>query len=73
VINDPAVDTFESMSAMGSSSPYLVLYATKFTLPYIPLIFTIGKSDGTIIRVAEINDPINIGDVNPPSKQSYRF
>ena len=31
VINDPAVDTFESMSAMGSSSPHLVLYATKFT------------------------------------------
>ena len=31
VINDSAVDTFESMSAMGSSSPYLVLYATKFT------------------------------------------
>ena len=31
VINDPTVDTFESMSAMGSSSPYLVLYATKFT------------------------------------------
>ena len=31
VINDPTVDTFESMSAMGSSSPYLVFYATKFT------------------------------------------
>jgi hypothetical protein len=29
VINDPALDNFESMSAMGSSSPYLVLYATK--------------------------------------------
>ena len=52
VINDPAVDTFESMSALGSSSPYLVLYATKSTLPYIPLIFTISKSDGSIVRVA---------------------
>ena len=31
VINDPTVDTFESMSAMGSSSPFLVLYATKST------------------------------------------
>ncbi len=31
VINDPAVDTFESMSAMGSSSPFLVLYATNST------------------------------------------
>ncbi len=31
VINDPAVDTFESMSAMGSSSPFFVLYATKST------------------------------------------
>jgi hypothetical protein len=29
VINDPLVDTLESMSAMGSSSPYLILYATK--------------------------------------------
>ncbi len=52
VINDPAVDNFESMSAMGSSSPYLVLYATKSTLPYIPLIFTVSKSDGSIVRVA---------------------
>ncbi len=72
MIDDPAVDTFESMSAMGSSSPYLVLYATKSILPYIPLIFTISKSDGFIVRVAEIND-LSIGDVNPPSKQSYRF
>ncbi len=52
VINDPAVDTFESMSALGSSSPYLVLYATKSILPYIPLIFTISKSDGSIVRLA---------------------
>ena len=29
VINDPIIDTFEIMSAMGSLSPYLVLYATK--------------------------------------------
>ena len=57
VINDPTVDTFEYMSAMGSSSPYLVLYATKLTSAYIPLIFTISKSDGSIVRVVEINDP----------------
>ena len=65
VINDPAVDTFESMSAMGSSSPYLVLYATKSSSSYIPLIFIISKSDGSIVRVIKIN---TIGDVNPPSK-----
>ena len=52
VINDPLVDTVEFMSAMGSSSLNLVLYATKSSSPYIPLIFTISKSDGSIVRVA---------------------
>ena len=36
VINDIQVDTVEYMSAMGSSSPYLVLYATKSSSPFIP-------------------------------------
>ena len=68
VINDPLVDTVEFMSAMGSSSLNLVLYATKSSSPYIPLIFILRKSDGSIVRVSEINDPTNIGEVNPPSK-----
>ena len=68
VINDALVDTFEFMSAMGSSSLNLILYATKSTSPYIPLIFRISKSDGSIINAVEINDPTNIGKVNPPSK-----
>jgi hypothetical protein len=67
VINDPLVDTVEFMSAMGSSSLNLVLYATKSSSPYIPLIFTISKSDGSIVRVAEINNS-SIGEINPPSK-----
>jgi hypothetical protein len=49
------VDTCEFMSAMGSSSPYLVLYTTKSSSPYIPLIFTISKSDGLIVRGVDIN------------------
>ena len=68
IINDALVDTFEFMSAMGSSSLNLILYATKSTSPYIPLIFRISKSDGSIINAVEINDPTNIGKVNPPSK-----
>ena len=68
VINDALVDTFEFMSAMGSSSLNLILYATKSTSPYIPLIFRISKSDGSIINAVEINDPTNLGKVNPPSK-----
>jgi hypothetical protein len=49
----------------------LVLYATKTSLPFIPVIFTISKSDGSIVRAFEINDS-QIGLVNPPSKQEYR-
>ena len=45
-IDDPTIDTVEYMSAMGELSPYLVLYATKSSLPYIPQILTISKSDG---------------------------
>ena len=65
-INDPSVDTVESMSAMGSSSIDLILYATKSSDPFIPLIFTISKSDGKIVRTVEIRDT-NIGNVNPTS------
>jgi len=60
VINDSTVDTVESMSAMGGASQNLILYATKSISPYIPLIFTISKSDGSIVRTVEIND-VGIG------------
>ena len=60
VINDPLVDTVEFMSTMGTSSLNLILYATKSTKPYIPLIFTISKSAGSVVRVVEI-DEISIG------------
>jgi hypothetical protein len=36
VINDAFVDTVEYMSAMGTTSKNLVLYATKSSSPYIP-------------------------------------
>ena len=68
IINDVLVDTVEFMSAMGSSSLNLVLYATKSSNAYIPLIFRISKSDGSIIDAVEINDTTNIKNVNPPSK-----
>ena len=67
IINDALVDTFEFMSGMGSSPQNLILYATKSSSPYIPLIFIIRKADGLIMSGVEINDPTNIGDVNPPS------
>ena len=73
VISDALIDTVEFMSAMGSSSQNLVLYATKSSSPYIPLIFTISKFDGSITMTFKIDDPTNIGNVNPPSKQSYEF
>lgn len=60
VINDSTVDTVESMSIMGSTSQYLILYATKSSSSYIPLIFTILKSDGSIVRTVQIIDS-NIG------------
>ena len=60
LINDALVDTVEFMSAMGSSSPYLVLYATRSgpfsNSSYIPLIFRINKVDGSLVDVVEIND-----------------
>ena len=46
VINNVRIDTVEYMSAMGNSSSYLVLYATRSSDPYTPLIFTISKLDG---------------------------
>ena len=56
IINDPLVDTFEFMSAMGSSSLNLILYATQSSSPYIPLIFRINKADGSLVDVVNIND-----------------
>ena len=56
VINDALVDTVEFMSAMGITSLNLVLYATKSSSPYIPVIFTISKSDGSIVKAFEIKD-----------------
>ena len=73
VINSILVDSVEFMSAMGISSQNLVLYASKSSSPYIPVILTISKSDGSIIRGVEINDSTYIGDVNPPSRLNYRF
>jgi len=71
-INDPTIDTFEFMSAMGSSSNNLILYVTKSSLPYVPQILTINKLDGSIVRAVSLNIP-SIGNINPPSKQNYRF
>jgi len=51
----------------------LVLYVTKSSSPYIPVILIVSKDDGSIVRADEISDFSKIGDVNPPSKQSYRF
>ncbi len=56
------------MSAMGSSSPYLVLYVTKSSSPYIPQILTISKADGSILKGINIDDTNNIGQINPNSK-----
>ena len=66
-IDDTTLDTVEFMSAMGSSSPYLVLYATRSSSPYIPQILTIKKSDGSLVRGVSLNIA-ELGDVNPPSK-----
>ena len=55
IIDEPTLDTVEYMSGMGGSSPYLILYATKSSSPYIPQIFTISKSDGSIVRAVSIN------------------
>ncbi len=67
IINNTEVDTVEFMSAMGIGSENLVLYATKSSSPYIPLIFTISKYDGSWVTSFKINDT-NIGFVNPPSQ-----
>jgi hypothetical protein len=44
------------MSVMGSLSGNLILYATKSSSPYIPVIFIISKADGSIVRAFEINN-----------------
>ena len=44
------------MSAMGILSQKLILYATKSSSPYIPLIFRINKADGSLVDVVKIND-----------------
>ena len=56
------------MSAMGSQSQNLILYATKSNNPYKPKIFTINKTDGSIVLAFDKFDSVNIGNVNPPSK-----
>ena len=61
IIGSVDVDTFEYMSAMGETSPYLVLYATKSNDLYVPLIFTIDKIDGSIVRAVDIIDPDELG------------
>ena len=66
-IENALVDTFEFMSAMGNSSQNLILYATKSSSPYIPIISIISKTDGSIVRTFEINNS-KIGKINPPSK-----
>ena len=48
------------MSAMGGSSPYLILYATKSISPFIPQILTINKFDGSIIRGVSLNDTTHL-------------
>jgi len=58
--NDSTVDTVESMSAMEGASQNLILYATKSISPYIPLILSISKSDGSIVRTVQ-NYDVNIG------------
>ena len=73
LINSTVIDTVEFMSSMGSSSQNLFLYVTKSISLYITIIFTISKSNGSIVNAVEIIDPSNIGDVNPSSKQNYRF
>ena len=54
------------MSAMGNNSQILILYATKSSSPYTPLIFWINKLDGSLFDTVEIKDPV-IGSINPPS------
>ncbi len=51
----------------------MILYATKSSSAYIPLIFRISKADGSLIDAVEINDSNYIGSVNPFSKLSYKF
>ena len=37
------------------------------------MIFTISKSDRSIAMSFEVNDPTNIGNINPSSKLNYAF
>ena len=48
VINASQVDSVEYLSAIGDSSQSLLLYATSSANPYIPLIYTISKTDGSV-------------------------
>ena len=45
------------------------MYATKSSSQKIPLIFTIKKSDGSIVLAFNINDP-TINKVNPRSNKT---
>jgi hypothetical protein len=49
VINHKVIDTAEYISGMGNSSENLVGYVTSSSLPNIPLIFTMKKTDGSLV------------------------
>jgi len=68
LINDISVDTVEFMSAMGTSSQNFIIYVTKSSSPFIPIIFIVSKTDGSIVRSFDINDPSGIKEINPLSK-----
>ena len=58
VLNYTQIETIEYMSAMGSSSENLLIYVTSSLNPYIPIILTAKKLDGSIVLSFEINDPV---------------
>lgn len=51
---------------MGNSSENLLGYVTSSWSPNIPLIFTMKKTDGSMVFSFKINDS-KIGDIVPPS------
>ena len=55
---------------MGDSSENLFLYTTNSTNPFVPLLYTISKKDGSIVKAFYIE---GIDNINPPSKVSYKY
>ena len=51
---------------MGNSSENLLGYVTSSLSPNIPLIFTMKKTDGSIVFSLKIDNK-KIGDIVPPS------